>query len=62
MEVSFFALKLCEKNSPVNVEFKIFVMAIRAENFLGPSRNGPPESHNKNRKPYVYQAVLFTQF
>ena len=27
-----------------------------------PEKFSDPESHNKNLKPYVYRAVLFTQF
>ena len=44
-ELTLFVLKLFEKNSSVNIRFKIFVMAFRSENFLGPSRNGSQDGN-----------------
>ena len=29
---------------------------------VAPEKFSGPDSHNKNLKPYVYRAVLFTQF
>ena len=36
-----FVLKLCEKNSSVNIRFKILLRLSGPENVSGPSRNGP---------------------
>ena len=47
MEVTLFVLKLCEKNSLVNLRFKIFIMAFRARKLFGTFEKRDPGAERK---------------